>query len=90
MTDASGNATELITWYFVGRIALKFVFMSLVIYVLLNAVILILRCFGLFSPPVPKASQFPLCTCGKWKYCLRDYVDCPGNWLARDRWPLGG
>ena len=79
MTDASGNATELITWYFVGRIALQFVFLSLVIYLLLNVVFLILR-FGLFPPLVRKESQFPLCTCGKWKYCLRDYADCPGNW----------
>ena len=34
LTDANGNATELITWYFVGRIALQFVFLSLVIYLL--------------------------------------------------------
>jgi len=42
MTDASGNATELITWYFVGRIALQFVFLSLVIYLLLNVVVIVL------------------------------------------------
>jgi hypothetical protein len=91
MTDPNGNATELITWYFVGRIALQFVFLSLVIYLLLNVVVfIILHGFGMFPPPVRQAPKPPLCTCGKWKYCLRQYVDCPGNWHARDRWPLGG
>jgi len=79
MTDASGNATELITWYFVGRIALQFVFLSLVIYLLLNAVVIILYILGMFPTPVHEAPKPPLCTCGKWKYCLRNYADCPGN-----------
>ena len=74
MTDASGNATELITWYFVGRIALQFVFLSLVIYLLLNVVVVILYILGMFPTPVQEAPKPPLC--GKWKYCLRD---CPGN-----------
>ena len=52
MTDASGNATELITWYFVGRIALQFVFLSLVIYLLLNVVVVILYILGMFPTPV--------------------------------------
>jgi hypothetical protein len=74
MTDAHGNATELITWYFVGRIALQFVFLSLIIYLLLNVVLIILHGFGMFWPPVREAPKPPLCTCGKWKYCLRE---CP-------------
>ena len=80
MTDANGSATELITWYFVGRIALQFVFLSLIIYQLLNVVLIILHGFGMFWPPVREAPKPPLCTCGKWKYCLRQYTDCPGNW----------
>jgi hypothetical protein len=80
MTDASGNATELITWYFLGRIALQFVFLSLVIYLLLNAVVIILYILGMFPTPVHEAPKPPLCTCGKWKYCLRD---CPGNLPVR-------
>jgi hypothetical protein len=79
MTDPNGNATELITWYFVGRIALQFVFMSLVIYLLLNVARIILQTFGLFVPPAPEAPKPPLCTCNKWKYCLRQYTNCPGN-----------
>ena len=55
MTDANGNATELITWYFVGRIALQFVFLSLVIYLMLNVVRIILQSFGMFLPPLPEA-----------------------------------
>jgi|307.fasta_scaffold47419_1 hypothetical protein len=79
MTDANGSATELITWYFVGRIALQFVFLSLVIFLLFNVVFIIL--LSMFPRPVREAPEPPLCTCGKWKYCLRDYADCPGNWL---------
>ena len=79
MTDASGNATELITWHFVGRIALQFVFLSLVIYLLLNVVVIILYILELFPTRVQEAPKPPLCTCGKWKYCLRNYADCPGN-----------
>ena len=85
LTDANGNATELITWYFVGRIALQFVFLSLVIYLLLNAVRIILQSFGVFLPQVPEAPKPPLCTCGKWKYCLRQYTDCRGNWPSGAR-----
>ena len=80
MTDASGNATELITWYFVGRIALQFVFLSLLIYLLLNVVVIILFILGIFPTSVQEAPKPPLCTCGKWKYCLRNCADCPGNW----------
>ena len=84
MTDANGSATELITWYFVGRIALQFVFLSLIIYLLLNVIYFVLVIFlpslGMFPSAVREAPQPPLCTCGKWKYCLRDYADCPGNW----------
>lgn len=83
MTDASGNATELITWYFVARIALQFGFLSLVIYLLLNVLVIILYILGMFPTPVQEAPKPPLCTCGKWKYCLRNYADCP----ARDRAP---
>ena len=79
MTDASGNATELITWHFVGRIALQFVFLSLVIYLLLNVVVIILHILGMVPTRVQEAPKPPLCTCGKWKYCLRNYADCPGN-----------
>ena len=79
MTDASGNATELITWYFVGRIALQFVFLSLVIYLLLNVVVIVLYILGMFPTRVQEAPKPPLCTCGKWKYCHRNYADCPGN-----------
>ena len=79
MTDASGNATELIMWYFVGRIALQFVFLSLVIYLLLNVVVVILCILGMFPTPAQEAPKPPLCTCGKWKYCLRNYADCPGD-----------
>ncbi len=62
MTDASGNATELITWYFVARIALQFVFLSLVIYLLLNVVVIILYILGMFPTPVQEAPKPPLCT----------------------------
>ena len=71
MTDASGNATDLITWYFVGRIALQFVSLSLAIYLLLVIVLYIL---GMFPAPMHQAPKPPLCTCGKWKYCLRNCV----------------
>ena len=56
--------TELITRDFVGRIALQFVFMFLVIYLLLNVARIILQTFGLFLPPAPEAPKPPLCTCG--------------------------
>ena len=79
MTDASGNATDLITWHFVGRIALQFVFLSLVIYLLLNVVVIVLYILGMFPTRVQEAPKPPLCTCGKWKYCHRNYADCPGN-----------
>ena len=84
MTDANGSATELITWYFVGRIALQFVFLSLIIYLLLNVIylvlVIILHSLGMFPSAVREAPKPLLCTCGKWKYCLRDYAHCPGNW----------
>ena len=57
MTDASGNATELITWHFVGRIALQFVFLSLVIYLLLNVVVIILYILGMFPTRVQEAGE---------------------------------
>jgi len=64
---------------FVVRIALQFVFLSLVIYLLLNVVVIILYILGMFQTPVQEAPKPPLCTCGKWKYSLRNCVDCPGN-----------
>jgi len=74
MPDANGNAVDLVTWYFVGRIALEFVFVFLVTYLLLNVVGILLNSFGMFSL-VREAPKPPLCTCGGRKYCLRDY-DC--------------
>jgi hypothetical protein len=74
MPDASGNAADLVTWFFLGRIALKFVFAFLVTYLLFNVVGILLNSFGMFSL-VREAPGAPLCTCGKRKYCLRDY-DC--------------
>jgi hypothetical protein len=74
MPDASGNVADLVTWYFVGRIALKFVFVFLVTYLLFNVVGILLNSFGMFSL-VAEAPRPPLCACGKRKYCLRDY-DC--------------
>jgi hypothetical protein len=79
MTDANGSAAELTTWYFVARIALQFVFLSFVIFLLLNVMRLIL--LSLFPRLVREAPGPPLCTCGKWKYCLRD---CPSNWPPRN------
>ena len=83
MTDANGSAAELITWYFVGRIALQFVLLSFVIFLLLNVMRLIL--LSLFPRLVREAPAPPLCTCGKWKYCLHQYTDCPGNWQSGAR-----
>ena len=79
MTDPNGNATVSLRG-FVGRIALQFVFVSLVIYLLLNVIRIILQSFGMFLPPVPETPKPPLCTCSKWKYRLRQYTDCPDNW----------
>src|SRR5689334_13005251 len=57
LTDASGNATELITWYFVGRIALQFVFLSVVIYLLLNVVVIILCIPGMFQKASARSTE---------------------------------
>ena len=73
MPDASGNAADLVTWFFVGRLVLKFVSVFIVTYLLFNVVGILLNSFGMFS--LVEAPRAPLCTCGKRKYCLRDY-DC--------------